>query len=290
MDCPHTTILDTTCISCGLIITTELVSYTTHTEYQKQTINYKYTLSNSTYILQTAIENILQPINKLSYTDNIMSIISKKKDWKKRYNMNDKIIVTSYYVMKKDNIPVVLTDFVGMSKKGVMYFLKLLGDEFPYLRNSDCYVRNLIERVFEIVKKRGSLRLNKNDVFRKVMDVLRNNDKYLSAIDVILFVIFDKDIENVFMRYEELSKLTSFEMFRRCVNRIGQKDLKHELRNKGVKARIDRVREMIKNNEMCEDEIDLLIEKKLLLNENVDNLTMKEIRTELEKEKMYFNI
>lgn len=283
-NCAHQTTDSNICISCGHIFDTDLLSYTTHIDpvFHKP-LNYKYTISNQDFYTTQELTKILEPLQKLDHLSEIKQIVTTKK-FKKKISLTDKIIITSFYLLKSYDHPVLISDFTRICKKGTHCFLKALSWEFPYLPCSDAYVWNVINRIVSFLK-------NKNYDVKDVNGIFEFVKKHLSLnlLDVIAYCIFGDDIVEV--EYY-LSEMVDLGLFRRTVariktsERIGGGKKEGKMRNNGVVYRVNRaINKIYFNKESTEmlDEIDIYIERKLLTGVDVEEMKMKTLK-ELKRE------
>ncbi|KAM0685119.1 hypothetical protein COBT_003672 [Conglomerata obtusa] len=278
--CLHEEVHNDICVSCGYTIDSiELVSYVTHMNASKNKfLNYKYTISNNTFTTREKIRDILIPLNKQEYEEEIYTIITTKK-FTKRMNVTDKIIITCFYVLKKNNIPILPIDLKKFSKKGSNAFIKMYFQEFTYLRSSKEYQYAVIGRIIEFCISRGE-KVNKDAVTSQFDIIIKSYEGILNITDVILYCIFHEENEIMW-------ELTEKDSYKKTIFKIQQKRCNKPLRNNGVIERLNRALAKISKKALYGtkyDDIDLFIEKMILDEIDVNEIklmTMKEIKNKM---------
>lgn len=279
MNCSHPTIIDHTCIDCGQIADQPLVSVYSLVASAPPRLNYKYAISNMDFYLTNTIHRILAPLHKLEYTEEIKDII-QKKDFGK-VSVIEKITATTYYVLKRDDFPIFMNDFKQIAKRGIKKLLKHVCKEFPYIYNTDEYIKAVIERIYLYLSTNG-YSFDQHSLFLRIIRFYESHERCLIVVNVALYLLFEDGYEECFYRYNlaELTTLKGIEKIKRKFTVI-VKEMKK--RNNGLVQRVEGAFDRLYRNKNVKriDEVDLYIER-LFLNgyskDTLKSMTLKEIK------------
>lgn len=276
MNCTHPVVIENICISCGYSTEIPLVSVYCPVAIAPPRLNFKYSISNMDFYLTTTIQQILAPIHKLEYTTEIKKFIEEKSFG--RISIIDKIAATTFYVLKRDDYPILLNDFSKISKRGIKNLLKNVCREFPYVYNTDKYIKAVITRIYNHLKIFG-YDFDQVDLFNKMMVFYETQERCLVVANVALFSLFENDYEDCFYRYD-LAEMTTLKGLHKISLKTKLPVKSMNKRNSGFVRKIEKAYNRLyrNKNEQREDEMDVYIEKLFLMGYKKEELLEKSVK------------
>ncbi|KAK1351208.1 hypothetical protein CWI38_0021p0180 [Hamiltosporidium tvaerminnensis] len=287
--CLHKELVNGICVECGIILTENNFNYEFdyNTMAPKSNIKkqWKYSVKIDDYEEITQIEQILTPLEKLEYKNEVLEILKTKK-FKSRIGKIDKIVCIIYFILKRDCFPISTTDLAKFSKKNKKFLLKNVFKEFPFIKISPEYLKNLFKRFINEIERKG-FDLNKiTDEYSTMLNDLiqiveSNTHKNIHEL-IMAFILYQIEENN---EIELFSVILPVEIYKKFKNKFldfyeknNQKSTfltKTNTFNK-ITQRVDKACAKLKGKDIFYDKkidmIDIIIEKLLIQGYNPDVL------------------
>jgi hypothetical protein len=285
--CLHRAVEDDVCTECGYTQDRgNLVSYFTGNMPSRSSnskIKWAYHIKDKEAERLARIKEILFLLNKQEYALEVEGVLKTKK-FKSKLGLVDKIIATSFYILKRDAHPVIINDFCRFSKRGAYFLLRTIFREFPYLKNTDEYTDALFYRFVETFRREG---LPLEDLNGRLKIVHENIGVCTTVVEIILYSIFhDADITESFKKYR-LGRYISLVVLKNTKKKI--EGSMQERVSKEMSKRVDKALLKISSKGGGFDKkielIDVYIEQMLLAGtdaEKVKRLSLKIVKTGIE--------
>lgn len=214
--CTHPAVVDGVCKSCGLCISFD-EEYVSSYVFQAPMIpsRMKYAVVNEAKRYDRYIEPMLNIMGVLGYASEVRAILLTKK-FKYRANANDKVLSTTYHVLRKHHYPISYSDMLPYTERNDSRLKRLILREFEYNGTSREYLVSVFDRISDFYYSRGLRRRPCVDGFISVAESHRcTNARMLCTA----YFIKDEDVAECYERYK-LKELASIGLLRSIVRKL----------------------------------------------------------------------
>lgn len=220
-DCIHPSIEGGICVLCGVCMSFDqdyvpMYAARTLTTPGKM----RYTAVDHAKRYDKQVDSLLDMLGVSNYSSEVKSLLATKR-FKHRTSMSDKVLVTTYYVLKRHQYPISYSDILPYTEKSNVEFKRIFLREFQHAGASQEYLTNVFNRVKEFYSSHG---LKKEACLKDFICVA---DRYKCVNPQILckvYFIRDEDVLNCYEKFK-LDRFMSIEVLRNTMKKVMEEQI-----------------------------------------------------------------
>lgn len=180
----------------------------------------KYAVVDGTRRYDRCIESLSSILGTSGYSGEVRDVLLAKR-FRGRVSVNDRVLSTMYYVLKRHRYPISYNDIMPYTQRSSPSFKKILLREFQYVETSDEYLENIFSRTRDLYRVHSLEEETGLGDFIRIAERYRSTDPQLLCI---AYFIRNKDVLACYKRYG-LSRLANIVTLRKIVRKINTVDV-----------------------------------------------------------------